>query len=80
MMTFKTFGELKAQQDAFTASRQAAVREEQIKSAWRWFERNIGYKEDAVINPLRRVHGRKGTYYTMRPLVRRKVQVKVAAA
>jgi hypothetical protein len=72
MEVYKSFRELKvgieSKQAAFESARKQALLQDQLSSAWRWFERNISYKDDGAL-PLRTVHshGKKGTYKTLAP-------------
>lgn len=72
MATFKSFRELKQAQEHFEAQKQAAKLSDEMSSAWRWFERNVDYKQDEHL-PLRSVHshGRKGTFKTLAPVQKR---------
>jgi hypothetical protein len=53
---------------------QHAIARDEARDAWRWFERNIDYRNDAAL-PLRRInHGSAGYAKTLAPKHPRRIQ------
>jgi hypothetical protein len=70
MSTFKSFSELKRSNETFVRDRREALLHDQISSAWRWFERNINYKDDYV-PPMHRLYRKSGVVKTLRRTCKR---------
>lgn len=81
-MTFKSFASVREYLQTFEQQKREAIKRDEESRAWRWFERSLDYRNDYVVSSLRRVHshGRKGSFLTMAPVMRRRQREEVRVA